>query len=793
MFSLETVKFAKTEVATKVCRHLEIEDPVISTGSTVNSEVLTRIAHKLDVDVSECRTSYSKFEKILSFFGEQYDSNLDSSEHSPTGGGTISAHGWRKLARACGALEFCFILNVSEASVSAKYRDEFGKTYGFTDSVTGRVPLLEADAGAKVLFYNTSNSKLKPTKSFLAHAQVAEIERFSDGSYRVSFANFEHFPSPIPRDDVQVEGWNSQHAIAEIGAEGFKSMISLGGPERAEGTEAEPPELVSTSIQAVDKSDLNTEFDVDVRPDTGSLRLYKGMTFTPHYALGEFIDNSITSAMRNKAELEAAFGSDYALNISVRFDALTNSLEVSDNAAGIKREDIGLALKAGATSNENQIGLSKYGIGMKAAAFWFGATLELETHPLGESSGYYVTLDIAGDEALPAHVSVKPIDHRGNPGTVLRVKNLWSGVPKTRAANATKRYLPSIYRSFIQTEDLDPDQVPTVITFEGQVLTYEAPELLRAPFWPSQDGPAPGSVERTWRQELVIELESGIEIRGWVGILKTMSRDSSGLTLFYNKKAIAGAVPTGELNADDERTPDRSYRPRGLFKQSGSKTDQTFVGEFDVSALGKTITTNDVRWTPEQREEFENLLVQKLQAGSPDFGEGETLIKMASNVMRRQSARSAKTVEEVLESDRQLQEIAQARLDGNIKHGSDEKTYPLPSSFSSEDLEGAVISIELTDDEGHNHAFKLSLGQSRSADFLSLRNLNESRHEIDVNMAHPILDSVDAGDKDIRRVVQVLSLALGVAEVFADTDEGLALRRKFNNSLDLLGAWKEEN
>lgn len=792
MISLETVKFTKAEVATKVCRHIGIGDPEISTGSTVNSEVLTRIAQKFSLDISGCTTSYCKFETILNFFGEYYDPNLDSSEHSPTGGGTISAHGWRKLARACGALNFCFILNISEASVSEKYQDEFGKSYGFTDSVTGRVPLLEADAGSKVLFYNTSNSKLKPTKSFLAHAQIAEIDRQLDGSYKISFANFNYFPSPISREDVHVEGWNNQHAIAEIASEGFNSMISLGGSAGTRDIKVTSAANVASAISVDDISNRGTEFDVDVRPDTGSLRLYRGMVFTPHYALGEFIDNSITSAMRNKPELEARFGADYKLQIAVSFDSASNSLEVSDNAAGIKRDDIGLALKAGATSNDNQIGLSKYGIGMKAAAFWFGSTLELETHPLGESSGWKVTLDIAGDEALPAHVSVKPIPHRGSPGTVLRVKNLWSGVPKTRASNAVKRYLPSIYRSFIQTDDLDADQVPTELSFEGQTLSYEAPELLRAPFWPNQDGPAAGSVEKTWRQAVVIVLESGIEIRGWVGILKTMNRDASGLTLFYNKKAIAGAVPTGDLSADDERTSDRSYRPRGLFKQSGSKTDQTFVGEFDVSALGKTITTNDVRWTAEQREEFEKLLVQALQAGSPDFGEGETLIRMASNVMRRQSARSAKTVEEILESDRHLEKIAQSRLDGNLNHGPDGIVKPLLSPFSSDDLEGAAISIELTDDEGHNHAFKLALGQSRNSDFLSLRNLNSSTHEIDVNMAHPILDSVDAGDKDIRRVIQIMCLALGVAEVFAETDEGLALRRKFNNSLDLLGSLREE-
>ncbi len=770
MLKLETVKHTKESLVVEICKKFDIYGPQVSTGSTINSEVLNRIARAANVDISAAQTSYRKFELLLTAFGETYDSHLDSSEHSPTGGGTISGHGWRKLSRASGARNFAFILNFAEASVSEKYADDFGKTYGFNNSVGGRVPLLEAGAGSKVIFYNTVNSKIEPRKSFIGTAEISKVHRLENEEFRLEFINVKKFSNPIHREEVEIVGWNNQNAISEISFEGFTEMEKLG--------------MSGSSAQEI------KAFEVDVRPDTGSLRVYRGMTYTAHYALGEFIDNSITSALKSKDLLRATQGEDYELNVKVNFDSSTNSLTVEDNAAGIAKDDIGKALKAGASRNDNQVGLAKYGVGMKAAAFWFGSTLEVETHPLGEPTGWRVILDISGDEALPADVSVTPIPHRGLPGTVLKVKNLWNGTPKSKSLATIRRYLPSIYRSFLHPVVDNENTIATRIIFEDARIQYHEPELLEAKYWASQDGPVPGASLRTWRQNIEIQLTEATVITGWIGILKVMSRDLSGLTLFYRGKAIAGAVPVGDTDGDEDSaaSQSRSYKPRNVFKQVGSKLDQSLIGEFDVTALGKTLTTDSPRWSPEEEEKFAEELLKLITSDYHGFGPGENLMKMASNFRRRPGSQPPKRKQEIEEIDKETEARAQEGLDGKVFHGRPE-TMPKPveNEFDEEDIEGSPISIKLTDDEGHTHAFKLTLGQQRDSEFFTLRNDGLSKHEIGVNLAHPILDSVDSTDTDIRKVLQYVTLALGVAEVFADSEDGVILRRKFNNSLDSIG------
>jgi hypothetical protein len=163
-------------------------------------------------------------------------------------------------------------------------------------------------------------------------------------------------------------------------------------------------------------------------------------------------------------------------------------------------------------------------------------------------------------------------------------------------------------------------------------------------------------------------------------------------------------------------------------------------------------------------------------------------MKMASNFRRRPGNQPPKRKKEIEEIDKETEARAQEGLDGKVFHGKPE-TMPTPveNEFEEEDIEGSPISIKLTDDEGHTHAFKLTLGQQRESEFFTLRNEGLAKHEIEVNLAHPILDSVDSTDTDIRKVIQYVTLALGVAEVFADSEDGVILRRKFNNSLDSIG------
>ena len=71
----------------------------------------------------------------------------------------------------------------------------------------------------------------------------------------------------------------------------------------------------------------------------------------------------------------------------------------------------------------------------------------------------------------------------------------------------------------------------------------------------------------------------------------------SGFFLKYRNKGISGVVPMQNSDPEDSRdakdtVSKGAYKPRKIFRQSGGYADQSFIGEFDASEFGKTITTD---------------------------------------------------------------------------------------------------------------------------------------------------------------------------------------------------------
>jgi hypothetical protein len=162
------------------------------------------------------------------------------------------------------------------------------------------------------------------------------------------------------------------------------------------------------------------------------------MSFTPWYALGEFVDNSITSALKNVDALQAKNGPDYELEVSISFPPGENKLVVDDNAAGITREDMQRALKTGMPAADTSIGLGKHGVGMKAASLWWGAHVVIDTYPLNEPNGWHVEIDASEGGDITSVVKVHKIKHRGYSGTHLEVRELWKKTPQTKTITSIK-------------------------------------------------------------------------------------------------------------------------------------------------------------------------------------------------------------------------------------------------------------------------------------------------------------------------------------------------------------------
>jgi hypothetical protein len=531
------------------------------------------------------------------------------------------------------------------------------------------------------------------------------------------------------------------------------------------------------------KAQDGEDFEVNIEPDASALRMFRSMSFTPWYALGEFVDNSITSALRNQKELVAKNGEDYELKVEISFPAGTNSLVVEDNAAGITQKDMQRALKTGVPPEDTSVGLSKHGVGMKAASLWWGEHVIIDTYPLEESNGWHVEIDVSEKGEVTSIVNVKKIKHRGYSGTRLEVRGLWQKTPQAKTVTSIKSYLPSIYRAFLG-ETAKDGQLKCAILYQGQPLKFEYPKLLTEPLWTSTSGPGEGEKARYWRKEVSIELQTGKKIEGWVGILDRMSRDLSGFFLHYRGKGIAGVVPlNSDKDEDQAEAKDAisrgSYKPRRIFKQQGSYPDQSFIGEFDITEFGKTITTDSPLWTPDEEGEFIEKLFNKMS--------DDDYIRMATNLRRNKAALVDEEANK--KSDKTEAQVIQEALSGQVDHVEMETTEEELEKIKEilgDDAKEEIWVVPIEDQEGHKHFFKLSFVKDVSRGFLVLKETSSFEHEIEVNIFHPSLNGIIL-DANGRKILQRLAVAFAASEVFSSGYDKVRLRNKANDVLSKLG------
>lgn len=519
---------------------------------------------------------------------------------------------------------------------------------------------------------------------------------------------------------------------------------------------------------------MKEAFEVDVTPDAAALQIFKNLTFTPWFALGEFVDNSITSALLNIEELRQIYGPDYRLRVDIDFHE-DGSITVDDNAAGIKPEEFARALKTGDAPPVSDRGLSVHGAGMKAAAFWWGQILTIDSWALTATNGWRVQVDV--EEIATAHsgfVKVNPIPRRRDPGTRIRIEGLWQKMPQTKTLSAIRAYLPSIYRLFLNDHSHSETGLKMDLVFLGQVLEYQAPELLFEPFWPSRNGPESGSMPKLWRRNVCLKLGSGKTVEGWVGIRDVMNRDLSGFFLHYRGKGIAGVSPA-DADVASMRSDQSAYKPRQIFGQQGSYRDQTIIGEFDVSGFGKSLTTDSVKWSAEDQDDFIEKILAELK--DPELN----IWAMSQNFMRQKRKRGRKQQEESAQVVSDEVERLKRRTDtSGVDHSNRPEEFEPVGDFEE------FQEITIHDREGHEHRFQIFMVKERQRPLIQVIDLDEDVSQLVLNEAHPSLDDLGPIEGQLLQLFTRFGLALGGAEVFSNQLDRSATRRKFEDILQLL-------
>jgi Histidine kinase-, DNA gyrase B-, and HSP90-like ATPase len=536
---------------------------------------------------------------------------------------------------------------------------------------------------------------------------------------------------------------------------------------------------------------VTDDFNVDITPSVTTYELYQIASYTHWFAIGEFIDNSITSAFLNWDELQKLYGGKYQLDIAIDFNNDEKTLTIVDNAAGIARDEIQRALRAGEPPADKSL-LSVHGVGMKMSSFWMGRNLNIKTWPLNTSLGYEVSVDLDEIKKTKSAITqVHEIWAKQKPGTIIKLSKINEDkLPKGTGVAKLKLLLTSMYRLYLTNTEKR-----VTIHFNGKPLMFKNPEILNVPFWPDREGPI-NDVPVRWEREFTYTSGKGQMVFGKVGLLETMSRDLSGFMLHYKGKGMGGigAVDSSEeISQQDVRDAREYYRPSRVFGQEGSYRYQRFTGVFDISDLGKTSSTDSIKWGPDEEHDFIEALVEFLK--DPKFN----MWAMAENYQPRKALKlkeadekpnaSTFSVEEVVT----LSEYFNTQIHGEeILHPDSDEQEVSPSdrpralnNAPVEDFVSTKDIFSVKDAKDHLHHFEPQFIDNPDFDLFYVNSSSEDWHEIRINVGHPFLRRLQWGNPDVREAIIQMIYLMSVPEVFLPLrNSRTAYRAKINEIVD---------
>lgn len=335
-----------------------------------------------------------------------------------------------------------------------------------------------------------------------------------------------------------------------------------------------------------DQSSLES---INIRPGVSILSVLKHLNYKPWFALAEFVDNAIQSYLEHEDELKKVEGQNFKLLVSIEIDPNENGkITIRDNAAGIYEKDYSRAFRPAAVPPDRS-GLNEFGMGMKSAACWFAEKFVVRTGALGEVVAREVFFDvnkIIEDSLEELSIKSEPKDENVHFTSIVL-----SGLHRPLMGKTTskiKEHLASIYREYVRQGILE-------LTFNGEPLTYEEPNVLSASYYKDE-----GGSPVVWKKEINFDLGGGLRASGFAAIRETASISGAGFALFRRQRVIQGSG-------------DEGYRPEFIFKKANSFTYQRLFGELHLEGFQVSHTKDGFRWE-DNEDEFLELLEDHLDS-----------------------------------------------------------------------------------------------------------------------------------------------------------------------------------
>jgi hypothetical protein len=480
---------------------------------------------------------------------------------------------------------------------------------------------------------------------------------------------------------------------------------------------------------------------VSIRPGVSILSVLRHLNYKPWFALAEFVDNSIQSYVENKEKFRELYGDSWKLKVNIEVDTSSpGRIVVRDNAGGIPRDAFPRAFRP-AVVPPDRSGLSEFGIGMKSAACWFSPRWQVRTKALGEPVERTVKFDIdriVEDDIEELKIEERPANADAH-YTEISLDDLHH-VPVGRSLGKIKEHLTDIYRCFIRQGVLE-------LRFGSEVLTYEEPTVLSAPYYKDPTG-----LVQMWRKEINFELGDGLVVKGFAALRDPGNYSRSGFALFRKNRLIEGSGEEG-------------YRPTLIFGTSGSSSYARLrlFGELHLEGFEVSHTKDGFRWD-ENEEPLLELLKEHLDSDELALlRQCENYRSLASKKDRGQAATKAlDRTGDVLADN--IPSVLPAVAEKQPIETQSEPLPPQPALAQRElrfDFRGEpwLVRIELSDDPGEG-------------DWLSISDPGVAQGgpdtiDIRLSMAHPFMVTFAQTDaNDIEPLLRIAA-ALAISEKLA--------------------------
>lgn len=314
------------------------------------------------------------------------------------------------------------------------------------------------------------------------------------------------------------------------------------------------------------------------------MRSYKRLPYKAWHALAEFVDNSTQNYFNHRSDLDQAYAAEGLTGMTIRivYDREQGVIRISDDGFGMDETDLERALMVG-NPPEDPSGRSRYGLGMKMAACWFGNKWSIVTKKLGSTTEYTVLVDVEaaadgdGDVVMTRVDDLPPDQHY----TRIEISEM-NGKLQGRTLGKTKAFIGSMYR-------LDIESGYLAIEWDGVALDPK----LDLDFLVDREG-----VE--YRKTFEFDVD-GKSASGWYGVLGRGSRAKAGFSIVYQGRMI--------------KTWPEAWRPAEIFGQEGGRNDlinQRLVGELVLDSFEISHTKDDILWERDEEDVFQDKLKEEI-------------------------------------------------------------------------------------------------------------------------------------------------------------------------------------